>query len=81
MSNYGGGNKPAFKAREKSFLNDWNLSVQGPVQNGATFPSEFRMAFVPSSNSVAIQIETKSKTPKTMVVTKYWFPIYLPWVL
>lgn len=64
MSNYGGGNKPAFKAREKSILSDYNLNVPGPVQNGSNFPSEFRMAHVPSSNSIAIQIETKVKDAK-----------------
>lgn len=64
MSNYGGGNKPAFKAREKSILNSYDLNVPGPVQNGSTFPSEFRMAFVPSSSSVAIQVETKVKDAK-----------------
>lgn len=57
-------NRPQFKAREKTFLSDYNLNVPGPVQNGATFPSEFRLAWVASSNSVAIQIETKVRDAK-----------------
>lgn len=56
--------RQTFKPREKSFLNEYDLSVQGPVQSGATFPSEFRMAYVVSSNKVAIQIETKVRDAK-----------------
>lgn len=46
-----------FTPREKSYLSEYSLKMEGPVQNGAQFPSEFRMAF--AANKVAIQVETK----------------------
>ena len=50
------------KAREKSYLNEYGMNVKGPVQAGATFPAEFRMAF--AANKVAIQVETKNRDAK-----------------
>lgn len=54
--------RPQFTPREKSFLNDWNTCMKGPVQNGAQHPSEFRM--VMAGNNVAIQVESKLKDAK-----------------
>lgn len=54
--------RPQFTPREKSFLNDWNTCMKGPVQNGAQHPSEFRM--VMAGNNVAIQVETKLRDAK-----------------
>jgi hypothetical protein len=54
--------RPQFTPREKSFLNDWNTCMKGPVQNGAQHPSEFRM--VMAGNNVAIQIESKLRDAK-----------------
>lgn len=54
--------RPQFTPREKSYLNDWNTCMKGPVQNGAQHPSEFRM--VMAGNSVAIQVETKLRDAK-----------------
>lgn len=54
--------RPQFTPREKSFLNDWNTCMKGPVQNGAQHPSEFRM--VMAGNSVAIQVESKLRDAK-----------------
>lgn len=51
-----------FKAREKSYLSEYSMNLQGPVQNGASFPSEFRMAY--AANKVAIQVETKNRDNK-----------------
>jgi len=51
-----------FKAREKSYLSEYSMNMQGPVQNGAQFPSEFRMAY--AANKVAIQVETKNRDNK-----------------
>jgi hypothetical protein len=51
-----------FKAREKSYLSEYSLNIQGPVQNGASFPAEFRMAY--AANKVAIQVETKNRDNK-----------------
>jgi len=50
------------KAREKSYLSEYTMNIQGPVQNGATFPSEFRMSY--AANKVAIQVETKNRDAK-----------------
>ncbi|QXO10235.1 hypothetical protein pEaSNUABM37_00276 [Erwinia phage pEa_SNUABM_37] len=54
--------RPQFTPREKSFLNDWNTCMKGPVQNGAQHPSEFRM--VMAGNNVAIQVESKLRDAK-----------------
>lgn len=54
--------RPQFTPREKSFLNDWNSCMKGPVQNGAQHPSEFRM--VMAGNNVAIQVESKLRDAK-----------------
>ncbi|ANH52020.1 hypothetical protein RAY_240 [Erwinia phage vB_EamM_RAY] len=51
-----------FKAREKSYLSEYSMNLQGPVQAGAQFPAEFRMAF--AANKVAIQVETKNRDNK-----------------
>lgn len=54
--------RPQFTPREKSYLNDWNMGMKGPVQNGAQHPSEFKM--VMAGNNVAIQVETKLRDAK-----------------
>jgi len=54
--------RPQFTPREKSYLNDWNMGLKGPVQNGAQHPSEFKM--VMAGNHVAIQVESKLKDAK-----------------
>ncbi len=54
--------KRKFTPREKSYLSEFTLGMQGPVQNGAQFPAEFRMAF--AANKVAIQVETKNRDAK-----------------
>lgn len=50
------------KARDKTYLSEYTMNLKGPVQSGAQFPSEFRMAF--AANKVAIQVETKNRDAK-----------------